>query len=46
LEHSHVTQTVTTEELRLQTLCNLNITISTLKRESLHSLFFYGIILW
>ena len=25
LEHSHVTQTVTTEELRFLTLCNINI---------------------
>ena len=33
LEHSHVTQTVTTEELRFLTLCNFHITISTHKRE-------------
>ena len=41
LEHSHVTQTVTTEELRLLTLCNLEITIS-FKRMSLTSSFFYA----
>jgi len=46
LEHLHVTQTVTTEELRFPTLCNLNITI--LKQSNPSGLLFYClcVIIW